>query len=230
MVKISIIIPAKNEEDYVEGCLKSFKNQTFKDYELIIVDGFSNDKTELISKKYGKVVHQDGIGISNARNCGAKVAKGKILVFSDADVRVEKNFLSKVWKEFSKSKIGGAVPKIKVYDSKRYSIKFGYNIYKTIIDIANKIGKGSTIGGCFIFRKDIFEKVGGFNENLITVEDTDLARRVSKISKFKKINVVAKISARRANNQNPLKYVLKSITAYMIYSLNKRSYPPYWEY
>ncbi len=230
MVKFSVIVPAKNEEDYIEGCLQSFKNQSFKDYELIIVDGLSKDQTEYISKKYGKVVHQNGVGISNARNCGAKVAKGEIFVFADADVRVGKDFLKNVWKEFKKYNLGGAVPKIDVYDPKKYSIKFGYNFYKKVIDLSNKVGKGATIGSCFIFRRDVFEKVGGFNENLITVEDTDLTYRVSRVSRFKRINAIAKTSARRANNQNPLKYLMKSVTAFLMYSINRKSYPPYWEY
>ncbi len=228
MVKISVIIPAKNEQEYIEDCLKSFSNQTFKDYELIVVDGLSKDMTNKIAKKYAKIVKQDGVGVSNARNCGARHAKGKILVFADADVRVGRNFLKRVWEEFSNPLLGGIVPRINVYDARKKSIKIAYSILEKLISLYIKIGYGSTIGSCFIFDRKTFFEMGGFDESLLTIEDTDMVKRVSKMKKVKKSDIVVSISARRVNKQGLFKSFRKSFIAYMLYSLNHTSYPPYW--
>src|SRR3989344_830900 len=93
-MKFSFIIPTRNEGDYLEGCLKSIKKQTIKDYEIIIVDSYSKDNTVATARKYGaKVLFEKRRGPAVARNTGAKKTKGEILIFPDADVRFEKNFL-----------------------------------------------------------------------------------------------------------------------------------------
>src|SRR3989344_6976071 len=93
-MKFSFIIPTLNEGEYLEECLKSIKSQNFNDYEIIIVDSYSKDNTVKIAKKYGaKVLYESKKGPAVARNTGAKKAKGEILIFPDADVRFEKDFL-----------------------------------------------------------------------------------------------------------------------------------------
>ncbi len=230
MVKISIIVPAKNEEKYIEDCLKSFSNQTFRDYEIIVVDGMSTDMTNKIARKYAKIVHQDGVGVSNARNCGARKSRGRILIFADADVRVNPTFLERVWEEFSSPLIGGIIPRIRVYDASSPAVRLSYRALGWLISLYIRMGHGSTIGSCFIYDRKTFFEVGGFDESLFTIEDTDLAKKISKIKKVKVSKATIDISARRVNKQGLFKSFKKSLAAFMIYSLNHDSYPPYWEY
>src|SRR3989338_341684 len=88
---LSIIIPTLNEEKYLAKLLDSIKNQGFKDYEIIVADNNSKDKTRQTAKKYGcRVV--DGGKPPIARNNGAKAAKGNLLFFIDADCIIGNDF------------------------------------------------------------------------------------------------------------------------------------------
>jgi len=101
-MKVSVIIPAYNEEKTIGECLKYLTKQTYKNFEIIVVDDGSTDKTlkilqELKNKNLKlKIVHGKHSGTGAARNLGAKKATGEILVFVDADMIFEKNFLKKL--------------------------------------------------------------------------------------------------------------------------------------
>jgi len=93
-MKYSFIIPAYNEEDYISNCIKSIKNQTPKDFEIIVVDNGCTDKTSDIAKKLGsRVVKETKRSLSLARNKGAQVSRGDFLCFVDADGILSKNWL-----------------------------------------------------------------------------------------------------------------------------------------
>lgn len=89
--EISIIVPVYNSEKYLEECIKSILNQTFADFELILIDDGSDDSSGLICDKYAEkdkriiVVHQENKGICGARNAGLDIARGKYIGFSDND-------------------------------------------------------------------------------------------------------------------------------------------------
>ena len=89
---LSIVIPAFNEEKYLTRLLDSIKKQTYKNYEIIIADADSKDNTRKMAKKYGCKVIKGGIP-AVGRNNGAKVAKGDILLFMDADAIIGEKFL-----------------------------------------------------------------------------------------------------------------------------------------
>lgn len=111
MKLVSIVIPTRNEEKALERLLKSLKKQTYKNYEAIVVDGGSTDKTIEIAKKYGaKVVKEYGRYRSpaNARNIGVEKANGDIIVVFDCDSDVNNRFLEEGVKTFSSDKVMGA--------------------------------------------------------------------------------------------------------------------------
>lgn len=100
MPKFSIIIPVYNVEKYLKKCLDSVFNQTYKEYEVIVVNDGTKDNSMDIVKDYNvKVINQKNQGLSAARNAGVKVATGDYLIFLDSDDYWEKNLL----KELSKS-------------------------------------------------------------------------------------------------------------------------------
>ncbi len=97
MPKFSIIIPVHNVEKYLKTCLDSVKNQTFKDYEVLIVDDGSTDNSMSIAKKYNfTLIESDYVGVSEARNIAIKKAKGEYLVFLDSDDWWDKELLEKL--------------------------------------------------------------------------------------------------------------------------------------
>ena len=102
MPKISIIIPVYNVEEYIKECLDSVMNQTYKDYEVIVVNDGTKDNSMEIVKDYDvKIINQKNKGLSGARNTGVKHAQGKYLLFLDSDDTIEKDLLKKLDKATS---------------------------------------------------------------------------------------------------------------------------------
>ena len=99
MKKISVVVPTYNEEENIVKCLESLRNQTIprEDYEIIIVDAPSKDKTQELAKKNGadKVIVQKSKGISGARNDGFMVADSEIVATTDCDIEIPKDWLEK---------------------------------------------------------------------------------------------------------------------------------------
>ena len=104
-MRYSIIVPAYNTEKYIDKCLKSIFSNTYKNFEVIIVNDGSTDKTEDIINKYIKkydniiYIKQKNMGLSLARNNGVKKATGDYLLFIDSDDYVEKNLLENINKD-----------------------------------------------------------------------------------------------------------------------------------
>lgn len=111
MVKYSFIVPVYNTSKYLKKCLDSLVKQTFKDFEIIIVNDGSTDNSSNIISKYQdtykniKVINQKNGGLSMARNNGVKEADGEYLIFIDSDDYVEKNLLKEVDKEIKDAEV-----------------------------------------------------------------------------------------------------------------------------
>ena len=96
---ISIIVAVYNGENYLNQCIESIVNQTYKELEIIIVDDGSNDSSYNIIKKYGerddriKIIHQLNGGVSRARNAALDVAKGEYIAFIDQDDYISKEYI-----------------------------------------------------------------------------------------------------------------------------------------
>lgn len=96
--KISVIIPVYNCEKYLNKCVDSVLNQTYTNYEIILIDDGSTDRSSEICDKYEKVskkvkvLHQKNSGVSQARNNGVDIAEGKYICFLDSDDYIEKEY------------------------------------------------------------------------------------------------------------------------------------------
>ncbi len=230
-MRFSFIIPTKNEGKYLEECLLSIKNQSLKNYEIIVVDTNSTDRTKAIARKYGtRVINEPRTGPGIARNTGAKVARGAILVFCDADVHFDHYFLEKLEEKFRKEKdIGGCIFRLRTYDARKKSHEVAYKYVNSVVEFMNKIGIAITAGSCFAFRRDVFFKAGSFNERFLTNEDHDLAQRVSKIKRFMFFNdIVIETSSRRIKKFGLLRSLKIYVKSTLIYLLNKSYLRDYW--
>ena len=97
MPKFSVIVPVYNVEKYIKKCLDSIFNQSFKDFEVIVVNDGTKDKSMNIVKKYNAIIiEQENKGLSEARNTGVKKASGDYLIFVDSDDYIEKDLLKKI--------------------------------------------------------------------------------------------------------------------------------------
>ena len=113
---ISIIIPTYNEEDYLPNLLDSIKSQNFDDYEVIVADANSTDRTREIAESYGCIVVDGGLP-AVGRNNGARVAKGEYLLFLDSDLELTDDYLRNVLYEFKMEQLGIAITRMKPLSS-----------------------------------------------------------------------------------------------------------------
>lgn len=178
---LSIIIPTLNEEEYLPLLLESVKKQHYHEYEIIVSDAGSKDATLKIAKKYGCVITQGGLP-AKGRNNGAKVAKGGILFFLDADTILSDNFLEESLKEFNLRKIDMASFCLNPYPNKRISTLLVNVFYNQIIIVLEKILPHSAVG--ILIKKELFDQLNGYDEDIKLAEDHDLGRRAAKYSKF----------------------------------------------
>lgn len=230
-VKFSFIIPTRNEAVYIADCLRSIRNQRKQNYEIIVVDTLSSDKTVEIAKRYAdKVLKEPKRGPAVARNTGARAAKGDIFIFSDADVRFDKNFLDDLDAALEqRTEIAGGICKLRTYDAPSALIAMSYNTVDWIAKILNSLGIAITAGSCFIYRRDAFKRSGGFNPQLFTNEDHDMARRISKIGRFVYFDDVSiSTSVRRIAKLGFWNMLFTYIKSTLIYVLNKGCIKNYW--
>jgi len=180
---ISVIVPAYNEEESIRECLESIKKNSHKDYELIIVVG-GNDKTFDIASEYGKAFRDNtSKGAGPARNRGAERAKGDVVIFTDADGVVNPEWLAKYAEVFKDAKVvaaGGPVRPLRgsIIDKVFFKLNqdWGYR-FTSFFKIYQFSGQNCA------YRRSVFSKIGGFNEEMSMLEDTEISNRISKKGK-----------------------------------------------
>jgi glycosyltransferase involved in cell wall biosynthesis len=184
MVKLSVIVPAYNEANYIHKMLISLKKQAFKDFEIIVKDGESLDRTvELAKKVADKIVSSRDISVSDARNQGAKYADGDILVFVDADTVLPPNMLQRVADLMENENIvGGSCRKIP--GNRNVLDRIVYEFVNISTHLSVYLNLGGAHGNCLFIRKDIFKKIGGFNPRIQIAEEQELVRKAMKFGKF----------------------------------------------
>jgi len=193
---VSVIIPTLNKEKYIETTLLSIKNQDYKGkYEIIVVDSNSKDMTVKIARKYAdKVIVTKRRGVSVGRNIGAEVAKGEILIFVDADTTLLPNVISKVVGHLRRKKVVGVVVPILCDNLKDWFISILVEVsYYTL----SKLNLHPLRGCCFGCKRDVFFKVGCFDEKLHLAEDIELGSRIKKIGKIEYITDTYAIGSSR---------------------------------
>ena len=199
---VSFVIPTLNEEGYIEKTLKAIKAQkTNLKFEIIVVDGMSEDKTVKISKKYARIVSQKTRGIADARNLGAKNAKGKLIVFVDADSLLPPDYLDIVWNRLqSDKKLVALTAKIKYHPDTLSS-----RIFWKLSEITNWIaflGNRFVIGPNLAVWKTAFKKSGGFPD--VPSEDYALARNLQRVGKIEYFMGTHCLSSARRLKRNPI--------------------------
>ena len=139
---ISIVIPTLNEEKYLPKTLKSLKNQTFKNYELIICDGGSTDRTVEIAKSFGaRVIVKNNSNVCEARDIGLRQASGEILVGADADTIYPNDHLQNIYEAFQKNKkIVAVTGKAQMIDGPLWSTIMWKVTYRIMEIIAKTTG------------------------------------------------------------------------------------------
>jgi glycosyltransferase involved in cell wall biosynthesis len=193
-LKYSIIIPTLNEEKLLPNLLELLSQKELKkkfDYEIVVSDGGSNDCTISVASKYADIVkiHTKPFrqNIAIGRNCGAQSANGDILIFINADVKISgiNYFFDFLNSKFYNSSYLAMACNVKVFPEEEiFADKIFHTFYNTYFRILNNMGVGMGRGECQVIRKDVFNKLCGYNEKLAAGEDFDLFKKIRKYGKI----------------------------------------------
>lgn len=192
---VSVIIPCRNEEGFIGKCLDTIISQDYpkENLEILVVDGDSEDKTREIIKSFAleyafvKLLENQNKYIPFGLNIGIKKAKGDIIIRMDAHAGYEKDYVSKCVKylnEYNADNVGGVIktlPAKNTLTARAIAITLS-----TIFGAASSFRIGSkearetdtVFGGCY--KKEIFKKIGYFNEKLIRSQDIEFNKRLKR--------------------------------------------------
>lgn len=172
-----------NEEKNLSKLLPLIAKGGFDDYEIIIADAGSKDKTFEIARSFNCIITKGGLP-SRGRNSGAKIARGDILFFMDADLKFSpKNFVKKAVEYFKKNDLAVASFPIFTQKSNIYLNPFTMNLFYNIPQILlRKVFPMGAMG--IMVKKDVFNKVGGFDESITLAEDHYFVGQAEKYGKF----------------------------------------------
>ena len=180
-VEISVIIPALNEEKYISNALDGLRKQTFRDFETIVVDGGSTDRTRELAGKGARVIILRRRGAGRARNAGARIAKGRILVFIDADTVPSRKLLRAYSDIMKDSGIVAATGPIYPLERSGWKYARGYRLVSVyFVRLSMLLGRPAFVGSNFAVRKSAFEKARGFNVSMMSYEDWELSNRLKR--------------------------------------------------
>lgn len=195
IVKYSVVIPVYQEEKILPKVLSIYTKEARQKYnfELIISDGGSTDKSVEIAKKYADkiVVHKETRRqtIAEGRNKGAEIADGNILIFVNADTypvdinsffEAVTGFAHKDNNEVALACIVRGIP-----EEERFIDRMFYAIHNPLLQLGNKLNYGFGRGECQVIKKDAFVKAGKYNESFHAGEDFDLYGRLVKLGKIR---------------------------------------------
>jgi len=206
-MEVSVIIPTLNEEKYLGKCLESISKQDMSEFEVIIGDGNSTDKTKKIAEEYGaKFVVEPKKTISAGRQKACALAKGKIIVSTDADIIAPAHWLSTLSSQVKEDVVcshGNVVP----YDGSGLEEWAGKHLMPFWFKALSTIGRACPAGSNLCFSKKAFDAVGGFNTDLVTGEDLELVCRLRSQGRVVFVdNADVGVSMRRVQGWGKLKF------------------------
>ena len=174
-MRVSIIIPAYNEESDIKDVLDSIRKQTYpqEKIETIVIDDKSIDRTAEIARKYDvKIIMGQHKGVGAARNLGIKKSTGEIILFVDADQILDKNYVKEIVKPFDDKKVGGTSGFELLWNDKNIIARLSYLKKRLGYETSKLVPLGAV-------RKSVIEDVGFIDPKFGMYDDWEFAKRVS---------------------------------------------------
>ena len=222
--KITIVVPCKNEEDYIHHLLDSLRKQNIGDTRIIIAD-CSTDNTRKVIKDNSiglNVEIIDGGPVSIAKNNGAKLVTTPYILFIDADVRFFKNnVISDAVNSIESKNLDLVGLNIKCYDSDPRAM-ISFTLFNTI-NHTLKYFSPFAVGAFMLTRKDKFDEYGGFPEKFATSEDYFLSRKYSP----KKFKIVKHHFGQDSRRFKKMGYL--GMAKYLVKNFVNRNNKAYWD-
>jgi len=222
--KITIVVPCKNEENYIHHLLNDLKQQNIGNTKIIIADASTDNTREVIEKNKGNLNIQvvDGGPVSIAKNNGAKLATTPYILFIDSDVRFfSSNTIIDSVNEIEKNDLDLIGLYIKCYDDD-IRTKIGFSLFN-IINRMMKLWVPFAVGAFFLTRRDKFEELGRFPAKYQTSEDFFLSKMYDP-KKFKLVNHYFGQDSRRFKKMGYF-----GMAWYLIKNFWNRNNKKYWD-
>jgi glycosyltransferase involved in cell wall biosynthesis len=201
--KISVIVPAHNEGEYIARTLEALRAQEYSNYELLVVcNGCSDNTAEAARGRCDVLIETPERGISLARNRGARAARGELLLFIDADTLLKPDGLRTIARKFKRTDAAGTLKGVP--DSPRWCYHVLYFFKNRMHRL--RIHKGSV--GVILCWKDDFMATGGFDEQLHVMENSHLIKKLCQYGRYRCVTqTTALTSMRRYDTVGPLQTV-----------------------
>ena len=228
---VSVVIGALNEEHYISTVLQGVEHQKTKHkIELLVGDGFSTDKTANIAKSYGaKVYKEKRHSAAWERQASSKNASGEVIAITDADAKLPQDWADKIANEFAADKnLVMVYGPVYFFDSSAWENKVTGAIMAGFVSLSAACGMHNPIGSNMAVRRRAFMKVKGFNTKLVTAEDLDLLKRISKHGKVKYCHdITVGVSSRRVKKWGYLRFAVFHIINAFKYHLTGKAQGKY---
>ncbi len=217
---ISVIIPTLNEEILLPRLLECFKNQTVKNFEVIVADGGSKDATIQHAKEYeghlNLVINQSkGKNVASQRNIGAGRAKGEYLFFIDADSEVAPTCIEDIVQEIQKNPHGVYLGYVQP-DGRSPVLQISYLFANAFVRLSQLLPRPLCSVGSMVIAKDLFNKIGRYEEDIYIGEDHNIVRKAKQSGA--KVHCIYKVkitfSLRRVKQEGVLRTVYILIVGY----------------
>lgn len=190
--RISIVIPAHNEEECLPATLEALRGQDHPDFETIVVTNGCTDQTAEVARGRCDQLHElQERGLGPARNLGAEKATGQLLLFLDADTILEPGALSTIARQFQRHHAAGTLRGVP--DPGKSSYKMIYFL-KNLVHLSHAHHGSSGVILCW---KDHFDAVGGFDNELYLRENSDLMKKLRRFGGYKYISATPAITSMR---------------------------------
>ena len=222
--KITIVVPCKNEENYIAHLLMHLRQQSIGDTRIIIADCSTDNTREVIQTMKGELNVEiiDGGPVSLAKNNGARLVTTPYILFIDADVRFFKDNVIRDAVDTMESKDLDLIGlSIKCYDRDPRA-KLGFVIFNTI-NHALKFFSPFAVGAFMLTRRDRFEDFGGFPEQFSTSEDYFLSRKYSP----KKFRIIRHHFGQDSRRFKKMGYL--GMATYLVKNFVNRNNKAYWD-
>jgi glycosyltransferase involved in cell wall biosynthesis len=191
---LSVVVPALNEAERLPALFDTLDRQTLCPDEVIVADAGSTDDTRAVAEARGARVVDGGLP-AVGRNAGAAAATGDLIVFLDADVELADDWFEKALLEFQERELAIATSTVDPLERDAETV-FACDVTNLYLELIQYVAPHAP-GFCIIIRRDLHERIGGFDETVALGEDHDYVQRAFVLGKFRVLKTVSVATSMR---------------------------------